>query len=120
MSSMFNTSLTLCTRAALAAFLAGAALPAAAAPAETNTATTEVRLVHIGDLDLASAAGQAELRHRVIHASREVCRVVTGDQSPGEPDFRDCEREAFSQAWHEAEAKIAAAKGAALVASIGK
>lgn len=75
---------------ALALTAAVLAMPAAAAEDQRS------RLVHYGDLDLATAAGQEQLDIRLERAAREVCRVnapVTGSHLRS-PNARKCYEEA--------------------------
>lgn len=44
-----------------------------AGPVRAQEAETATRTVHVGDLDLATPVGRAEMRHRVALAARRVC-----------------------------------------------
>lgn len=88
-----------CSAAALTLALpspANAAMPGPVAVAAVPTA----------DLDLASAHGQAVLKHRLRQAAVEVC----GDASSADPAsrrwVRTCRADAFARAWDRAQANL--------------
>jgi len=91
-----------------------ASLPAAAMAAEDSIAVEAItgverqRAVDVGDLNLASAAGQAALRTRVTYAVRQVCGTAgaTGALLPSEAA---CNADASAKAQRQAEVLIAAA-----------
>ncbi len=78
--------------AALGAIVATFVTVSASAPAHAEPVTAAV---HYGDLDLASPAGAARLRHRIHAAADQVC-------GPQEALFRariaDCRRTAIARA----------------------
>lgn len=95
------------TKFLLAALLMSAATPAIAEPVEPVTS-----LVQIGDLDLASEAGQRTLDKRLTQAIIEVC----GDPSPadlvGQNKARSCRQDLRARLDVERDQRIAAASTA--------
>jgi UrcA family protein len=100
----------------------GIALAAAIVASTASGATyadeiSATRRVSTQGLDLASPDDQAKLRHSIIKAAKSVCAEVTDGLNAGDPDFRDCVREAFANGWGQAATRIAAAKARSLLAS---
>jgi UrcA family protein len=115
--SMFPRSNALALALTVAA--ASFALPALAAPA-SDAADQVTAVVKITDLNLASSADQATLRHRVRRAAVHVCAAVTNGPGASNSDFGDCYKQAFNDGWRQAEIKIAAAQTRDLVASAAR
>ena len=61
------------------ALCAGICLVGATAPAHAETVGPRTAIVHTGDLDLASVAGQKALKHRITVAARTVCATTSLD-----------------------------------------
>jgi UrcA family protein len=80
---MFTTASSSLTRSIVAAagalLFAGACLTAAAGPAAANEVGARSTVVHYGDLDLGTKAGQKILKSRVNFAARQVCTQYTQD-----------------------------------------
>ena len=68
-------------------------------------------------LDLSLANDQNVLRARIMKVARVVCAEVNENLDHSDPGFQGCVRDTFSNAWEQAEAKIAAAKSRSMVAS---
>jgi UrcA family protein len=91
---------------------------AAAAPA---SAPDSVALqVSTDGLDLTQQSDQARLRHRVSVAASRLCAQVTGATSLTDPGFEACFHQAAAEGRQQAEVRIAAAQGSALVATAGR
>jgi UrcA family protein len=86
-----------------AALLSG--LLALSAPASAEWRTAEVQL---NDLNLASSAGQAELKNRLERAIKNVCRSNNSKAATERRDVAQCETNARVAALAKAEQRIAA------------
>jgi UrcA family protein len=90
----------------LSAGVIAAALPLAAAAAETRTA-----LVHAADLNLASESGRAMLRDRVNTAVHKVCDVTGwGFDLAAERASAACSRKALAIAMPQVDVLVQAAR----------
>ena len=99
-------------------FLLPILLLSAASPALAEPAQPVISFVQVGDLDLASAAGQRTLDRRLSQAIVEVC----GDPSPadlaGQNKARNCRHELRARLDVERDQRIAkASTGPILVAA---
>jgi UrcA family protein len=78
---------------ATAAVLKGVPAFAEAAPANVN-----VSIVHAGDLDLSTAAGRAQLDHRMVVAAGEVCGTASDTDLAGKNQVRACRKNVLADA----------------------
>lgn len=96
---------------ALVSFIGAAAALTAAAPAPAAMpGPVAVAAVPTGDLDLASAQGQATLKLRLQHAAADVCGDASSADPAGHRWVRTCRTEAFDKAWTRALAGIGSAE----------
>ncbi len=99
--------------AALAVMLASPAIvPALAAESETN-----VVRVNYADLNLASPAGVAALRHRLIVASGAVCGIANSSDAADRADAMACKQSALQDALGQLRTVVAAAQARSAVAA---
>jgi UrcA family protein len=91
--------MTLKTAALLVAAIGalGSAVPAAAGPAQSPTATAAGQRISYADLDLLSPDGQAELQRRVDRAAWLVCQQNPNDARRAPRADSQCYREARQQ-----------------------
>jgi UrcA family protein len=106
---------SLAAGAVIAAGLSSTSL--AAAPSGSDDIVTAHRTVKTDGLDLTTQAGQAELYHRIVQASRLVCAELYNGTDFANAEFRDCTREAYARAWPKALTRIALAGRATSLAS---
>jgi UrcA family protein len=108
-----TTSSKLFLGAALAGLIASAA-PFTAQADEWERASIKVPA---GDLDLRTQSGAAVLRHRVLAAATTVCVRLNPDDAPNTEVFGMCVNKAVHDAAPQVQALVAAAQGAARLAS---
>ena len=72
------------------ALIAGAAIKAVPALAETNSPEVAVSVIHTADLDLTSDAGKRQLDRRLSIAAREVCGTASDFDLEGKNAVREC------------------------------
>jgi UrcA family protein len=81
--------------------------------ASTSSAQQRTRIVHYQDLDLASAAGQKQLNHRLRRAVDYVCRMP----SPASPltgsEDQDCRAEVLARVQTRMQAAVGLAQARA-------
>lgn len=94
-----------------------APLAAAAPTGERNSVALQVSTA---GLDLTQPSDQARLRHRVSVAASKLCAQVTGAASLTDPGFETCFHQAAAEGRQQAEMRIAAAQGNAMVATTGR
>ena len=71
---------------------------------------TQSTTVHYRDLNLASAAGEATLRHRIAIAARNVCWAADGPSLDDHARFESCREKAIASASPQMNAVIASAR----------
>jgi len=91
-------------------------LGAALNPVQAETVTSSVSVAST-DLDLASAAGVATMKHRIAVAVREVCGTADVRDSQDMADYDSCRTEATANAMAQMQQRVAMARRTALVAS---
>jgi len=101
------------TKFLFSALLAFTAVPAFAEPAQTVSS-----FVQIGDLDLASEAGQRALDKRVTQAIIEVCGEASPADLAGQNKVRDCRQATRARLGAEIDQRLAkVSSGPILVAA---
>lgn len=102
------------SRVALAAILSATVLFAAVAPAmaaaQDNVITVQVRIVHIGDLDLNKSSDQAALKQRVANVSRIVCTDLPAKGLDNSGGFSACYLKAMAGATKQVKMAIASSQ----------
>lgn len=89
-----------------------AALLACGVSLATPASAEPTRIVHYGDLDLGSPAGQQALNDRLRQAVRNVCGAPTGRDLREVMSIRRCHEVANEAVGHQAELTIAAYRSA--------
>lgn len=94
-------------------FVAAGALLAAVtllAPAASQADDSNSVRVSYADLNLASAAGQGVLQHRIAGAARLVCVIEDSREMALRSATNDCRSEAVARAWPAYQAAVGAAR----------